>query len=280
VRLGYSTWGMPQVDTERAVAHCSALGFDSLELAVIPGWPADAAGLDGPARRRLRRLFDDHGLELSGLVGNTELLVGEDEWAANRAALTSYLDLAADLQDGEPLSVSCTSGGEHGGWADAREEIAERFGELARLAHERGVLVAAEPHVACALHRPEQARWLLDQVASPALALTLDISHFNVQGIAMEAAVAELGPATVISHVKDERGLWPGFDFLIPGEGEMDYPRYLRALDAVGYEGDVAVEISVFVQRRPDYDALAAATTSYRVLADAFAAAGIERRRP
>jgi sugar phosphate isomerase/epimerase len=279
MRLGYSTWGMPDVPIERAVAHCAGLGFDALELAVIPGWVTDAATLGPADRRRIRELYDDHGIALSGLIGNTPVLVSEAEWPTERAAFETYLDLAAELgRGGERLTVSCTSGGEHSDWERARELLAARFGELAALADERDVGVTVEPHVACALHRPEHARWLLERVGSPALGVTLDISHFNVQGIEMEAAVAQLGPLAATSHVKDERGRWPAFEFLIPGEGEMDYARYLRALSDAGFDGTVAVEISVFVQRRPGYDALSAATTSYRVLADAFVHAGIERQ--
>jgi sugar phosphate isomerase/epimerase len=280
MRLGFSTWGMPRVPVDRAVAHCAGLGDDSLELAVIPGWATDAAHLDGDARRRIRRLYDEHEIELSGLIGNTPLLVDAAEWSANVDLLKGYLDLAADLQGaaGE-LSVSTTSGGAREDWDGGRELAAERFGLLAELARERGVLVAVEPHVTSALHRPEHARWLLDEVSSPALRVALDVSHFNVQGIEMEAAAAELAPLAATSHVKDERGRYPDFEFLIPGEGEMDYARYLRAMKRAGYAGTIAVEISVQVQRRPGFDALAAATTSYRVLAEAFAAAGIERGR-
>lgn len=277
MRLGYSTWGMPDVPIDRAVAHCAGLGFDSLELAVIAGWSTDAATLDGPARRRIRRLYADHGIELSGLVGNTPLLVGPAQWPDRRAAFAGYLDLAAELADGTAVSVSCTTGGERADWPAVRDLAAERFAELAALAGERGVAVSVEPHVACALHRPEHARWLLAEVGSPALGVTLDISHFNVQGIAMEEAVAALAPVTALSHVKDERGRYPDHHFLLPGEGEMDYPRYLRALAAAGYAGSVAVEVSVMVQRRPGYDPLAAATASYAVLAQAFDHAEIER---
>jgi nanoRNase/pAp phosphatase (c-di-AMP/oligoRNAs hydrolase) len=46
-----------------------------------------------------------------------------------------------------------------------------------------------------------------------------------------------------------------------------------------GYDGHIVVEISLMVQARPDYDALAAATQSYDVLSRAFETAGIERSR-
>ena len=45
MKLSYSTWGMPTVPIAIAVRHCAELGFDGLELTVIPGWSTDAAGL-------------------------------------------------------------------------------------------------------------------------------------------------------------------------------------------------------------------------------------------
>jgi len=134
-----------------------------------------------------------------------------------------------------------------------------------------------EPHVGAALHRPEQALWLREQINSPGLTIHFDIGHFNVQGMAMEPVIEQLAPHSAHTHVKDERGVAPDHEFLIPGEGEMDYVRYLKAMQRSGYDGHVVVEISLMVQRRPDYDAVAAATRSYRVLARAFDEAGIGR---
>jgi sugar phosphate isomerase/epimerase len=277
--LSYSTWGMPTVPIDTAVAHCAALGFDGLELTVIPGWATDAAGLDVAERRRIRRLYDDHDLDLCGLCANTRLLAADpDEYAANMARLRGYLDLASEVQlPGEHLTVSTTSGGVPEEWDSVKERLVERFGELAAYAERVGVILGMEPHVGAALHLPEQVLWLLDQIASPALTIHFDISHFNVQGMDMERVVAQLGPHSLHTHVKDERGLAPAHEFLIPGEGEMDYVRYLRAMERAGYHGHIVVEVSLMVQRRPDYDPLAAATRSYEVLARAFEESGVRR---
>ena len=281
MKLSYSTWGMPTVPIQVAVAHCAGLGFDGLEMTVIPGWATDAAGLDTEARRRLRALYDDHRLDLCGLSGNTPLLDGDPAvHDANMARFRGYLDLAAELQrPGERLTVTTTSGGAPEDWDRVKETLAERFGELATYAERAGVVVGMEPHVGAALHRPDQVLWLLDQVDSPALTIHFDISHFNVQGMPMEETVALLAPRSLHTHVKDERGRDPNHEFLIPGEGEMDYPRYLRLMAAAGYDGHIVVEISLMVQRRPDFDPLAAATRSYEILCRAFEEAGIARER-
>ena len=277
--LSYSTWGMPTVPIATAVAHCARLGFDGLELTVIPGWSTDAAGLDAAARRRIRALYDEHGLELCGVTGNTPLLVSDpDERARNLERLCGYIDLTAELQrPGERLAVSTTSGGQSADWDGAKGTLVEHCGELAAYAARRGVIVGLEPHVGAALHTPEQVLWLLEQVDSPALRVHFDISHFNVQGYDMETVIAQLAPHSVHTHLKDERGRAPDHQFLIPGEGECDYVRYLRAMDRAGYDGHITVEISVMVQRRSDYDPLAVAARSYGVLAQAFERAGIAR---
>jgi sugar phosphate isomerase/epimerase len=190
----------------------------------------------------------------------------------------SYLQLAAALQaPGEQLIVTTTSGGGPEAWEFEKERLVEQLGDLAILAERLGVGVGIEPHVGAALRSPEDVLWLLDQVRSPALSVHFDISHFNVQGMEMEAVVAQLAPHSRHTHVKDERGIWPEHEFLIPGEGEMDYVRYLQAMQRAGYAGHIVVEVSLMVQARADYDPLGAAMRSYEVLSRAFEEAGIAR---
>lgn len=277
--LGYSTWGMPHVPILDAIEQCARIGYDSLEMTVTAGWSAHAADLDAGDRRRIREQYDRCGIQLSGLIGNTPVLTTDDaEWQRSLRLMEGYLDLAAELQgEGERLPVSCISYGPAGSWERDRDLAAERYARFAAMAAERGVVLAAEPHAMFALRTPADTLWLLEQVNSPALAVALDISHFNVQGMDMDEVVAQLAPHTVCSHVKDERGSYPAFDFLIPGEGTMDYPRYLRAMESAGYTGTIAVEVSLFVQRRPGYDALSAARRSYEVVAAAYDEAGIAR---
>src|SRR5262245_49716786 len=118
MQLSYSTWGMPTVPIKTAVAHCAALGFDGLELTVIPGWTTDAANLDAAARKHIRALYDQYQLELCGLSGNSRILADDPSERDDAIArFQSYLELAAELQrPGERLTVSTTSGGDGGEW--------------------------------------------------------------------------------------------------------------------------------------------------------------------
>lgn len=41
MKLGYSTWGMPTVPVDIALAHLAELGFDGVESTVIPGYSTE-----------------------------------------------------------------------------------------------------------------------------------------------------------------------------------------------------------------------------------------------
>ena len=153
----------------------------------------------------------------------------------------------------------------------------ERVGELVRYGERRGVVIAIEPHVGSMLDTPARVLELLEAIPSANLKLNFDISHFNVMGIPIAESVAALTRHTVHTHVKDERGVVPDFEFLIPGEGEFDYVAYLHAMREHGYDGFITAEVSIMVQRRPGYDPLAAAAQTYQTLSRAFDQAGIAR---
>src|SRR5215216_6774995 len=90
-----------------------------------------------------------------------------------------------------------------------------------------------------------------------------------------DAYVPPLAPFAVHTHVKDQRGRAPDYEFLVPGEDDFDYGRYLAAMEQAGYQGFITVEISKQVQTRPDYDAAATAARSFATLVAAAEQAGL-----
>lgn len=277
--LGYSTWGMPTVPIDVAIAHIAGLGFDGLELTVIPRWLTELSRLDAAERRRIRQLYVDAGLALPSVAGHTPLLAQDPtERQQNIARLQRTADFCAEMTiNGHTPPLNTTVGGKSAEWEQVREALVEGVGALAAFCGSRGVTLAIEAHVGNAVDTPERAVWLMEHVNSPFARLNFDISHFNIIGRPIEETVAALAPWAAHTHVKDERGMAPDHQFLIPGEGDFDYVRYLRAMDRAGYTGFITAEISVMVQRRPSYDPLAAATQSYAVLNQAFHTAGIIR---
>jgi len=174
--------------------------------------------------------------------------------------------------------VNTTPGGKPEEWDTIRDLLVERTRELVEYAQARSVTIAMEPHVSAVIDTPEKVLQLLELVDSPYLKVNFDISHFDIVGLTIQDTVAALAPHTAHTHVKDQRGRVPNYEFLIPGEGDFDYLNYLKAMQAHGYDGFITVEVSVMVQRRPGYDPFAAATLSYETLSRAFIEAGIPRR--
>lgn len=279
MKLGYSTWGMPKVAIDVIIPHLAKLGYEGVELTVKPGWSIELYSMDRAERKRILKLVRDHGLELPAIAGHTSLLASDPaEHAANMQRLKDTVDLAVEWAvDGTPPVLDTTTGGTPEQWDELKPVLVERVAELVAYAEPRGVTIGMEPHYANMINTPEKVLELLRLVDSPNLGVTFDISHFNIQGYSIEQSVAAMAPVTVFAHIKDERGQVPDFDFLIPGEGVFDYVTYLKEMARHHYTGYIMPEISIFVQARPDYDALAAAAQSVEVLNRAYAAAGMPR---
>ena len=279
MKLGFSTWGTPEVPIEDALAYLDGLGYDGVELTVIPGYTTELKFLDRMERRRIKDLYHRHNLDLPAIAAHTTFLESEaSSHKANMERLEAAIDLAVDLSsESAPPAINTTPGGRPDEWETVRHLLVDRIGSLVRHAASRGVTLALEPHVGASVNNPGRILWLLEQIDSPYLKINFDISHFDVVGISIEEAVPQLAPHTVHTHVKDQRGQHPDFEFLIPGEGTFDYVRYLRAMQETGYTGYITVEVSVMVQRRPDYDPYAAAELSYRTLSSAFELASVNR---
>ncbi len=277
MQIGYSTWGMPEVTIDDALGHLAGLGFTGVEPTVIPGWSTELDTLDDGERRRIRALFDDHGLDMPAVAGHRSLLAEGAEHDENWRRLTGAVDLCAGWAPagGAPPSLDTTLGGRPDDWEPRRDFIVERVGQLVEYGAAAGVVIALEPHVGSALDTPERTVWLLQQIDSEFLKLNFDISHFEVLGLPTDQTVAALAPHSVHTHVKDQRGRSPAHEFLIPGEGPFDFAAYLRAMDGAGYRGYITAEVSMMVQRRPGYDPLAAADFTYRTLDKAFREAGL-----
>lgn len=291
MRIGYNTWSAPNLAFDQAVRHMARIGYDSVEVTVCEGWPTDAVRASDEDVRGWRRDAADAGLEISSVTANAPLVCDEDAWAESRRRLTRSFEVAGVLGNGRALPVSLGAHKPKGpllggnpppivaqdSWQADRQLIVDRFGELVELAVAAGCSVALEPHAGAVVSMPEQALAVLAGVGSAALGLNLDISHFAVRGFDLAEVVEQLLPHTVVVEVKDHRRTEAGFDFLTPGEGEFDYPAFLRLLDAGGYQGTVSVEISVRRQALPDFDEVEAAELSYRTLRAALSEAGIAR---
>ena len=107
MQLGYSTWGMPNVPIDVVVSHLAGLGFDGIELGVLPNFMTAVTKLDSAERRRIAGLLRDHHLTLSAISSYLSMLEPDPEaYAANLAQVQGAVNLAVDwAQDGRPPIV-------------------------------------------------------------------------------------------------------------------------------------------------------------------------------
>ena len=277
MRLGFSAWAMRELPVEQQVAIVREAGYASMALVSGPAFGLDALAADASERKRIRRLLDDAGLELSAVCGHaTQLDPDPETRAANADRVRATIDLAADLAgpEGPPCVVSMAYGTPET-YEQDRELIAERFAELAEYAVRRGTVIALEPHVGQAFDQPEKVIWLIERINSPGYRANLDNSHFECMGRDLDEYLPLLLPYSVHTELKDQRGRYPNHAYLVPGEGDFDYARYLTAMEQAGYVGCVTIEISVMVQRRPGYDPAEVARRSFAVLTAAEQASGV-----
>ncbi|MEZ5404457.1 MAG: sugar phosphate isomerase/epimerase [Bryobacteraceae bacterium] len=272
VRLSIGNYGMQGYAVDHALALIRAIGYDGAELCLMRGWPSEPAMLDAAARRRIR----EQPLPVPTLLENLNLVVSEDDHAGALDRIRAAAALAHDVAPNDPPILQTVLGGAGRSWNDVKDRMAARLADWARVAHENRIRLAVKSHFASASDTPEKLLWLLDRVRNPALSAIYDYGHFQLLGLDLGATLDALLPRASFVTVKDSR-LAAGnkAQFLLPGDGTIDYPDYFRRLKTANYQGWILAEVSRQLQTAPGYDAEAAARRSYRAMSQALRTAGL-----
>ncbi len=126
-----------------------------------------------------------------------------------------------------------------------RSSMLDTLARAGRMAADRGVTLAFETGQESAL----LLRLTLDDLKSPNLKVNFDPANMLLYDMGDPIhAIEILGPDIRSVHVKDARrpaeaGLW-GTEVPL-GEGEVDIPRFLKTLRAIGYAGPLVIEREV-----------------------------------
>ncbi len=133
MQLGYSTWGMPDLPIDAILPHLAGLGFDAVEIAVLPRYTTALSKLDGGERRRIARLLQQHKLTLSAISSYVSTIEPDAAaYAENRAAIQGAVDLAVDwAQDGQTPVVITGIAGRRGELGAHQAQLVDRLNDLA-----------------------------------------------------------------------------------------------------------------------------------------------------
>jgi sugar phosphate isomerase/epimerase len=271
--LYYNTNGFPFHHLEDAVRIMADLGYAGVALT------PDVHHLDplrtGPEEwRAFSDLLDALGL---GVVIETgarfvldprrkhgpTLLDEEDEALVRLGFLQRCVDMAVVL--GAPV-VTCWSGAAPAGLPQptAWQRLVSGLQSLCRYAGERRVRIGFEPEPGMLMERASDWPRLRDDVAHPALGLTLDVGHcLAMREPPPEEAIAAHAADLLVIQLDDHRvGV---HDHLMFGEGEVDFARIAATVKSVGFAGPLEVELS-----RHGSTAPATAEASYAFLDSYF----------
>jgi sugar phosphate isomerase/epimerase len=203
-------------------------------------------------------------------MDNLPLLGDASKHQSNLDRLKAAAELSQRLVPEEPPLVETVLGGKVGSWGEVKQQFVDRLGDWCEVMASAKVQLAVKCHISNAMQRPEQLRWVLEQVNNPWLTAAYDYSHFELQQLAMADSLEPLAGRISFVHVKDARGEAGRFQFVLPGDGKTDYAKLFAALKAAKYSGDIIVEVSGQLHSKPGYDPLAAARRSYAALAPAM----------
>src|SRR5262245_31426214 len=254
-RFAYSTNAYTKWPLGRAVADVAARGFEGVEiLADAPhAFPAPDLDLDG-----LKATIAASTLAVANLNANTTAGLDPgrrdpsgfwpgflDSAIRVRRMKTEYVKNVIDLarETGSP-SVCTASGVRPPGTSDreACSRLAAALEEvLDHAARAPQVRVGLEYEPGFYLGDLASTLRVVRVLGHPLLGFNLDVGHAWCVGDDLEKAIGEAGPRIWNLHVEDIKGRV--HEHLIPGRGDLDFPRMFRALERIRYNHFITLEL-------------------------------------
>jgi len=264
--LGFSLYGMKALALPDALAACARIGYRTVELSLLPGYPTEPRLLRPADVAGLRRALEQHRLGVAGLMLNLSLMAAPAAHAANLDAIADAAALAHELNPAAPPPLETVLGGKPENWSGARDGMLAQLRDWGRAAAGARITVALKAHALHAVNAPDRLLWLLGRAESPALAVAYDHSHYALAGLSVADSLRPLAARTAFVHVKDAHRDKAAVRFSLPDAARTDYAAYFRDLRAAGVNLPVVVEVSSQLFNQPGYDPVAAAKASFRVL--------------
>ena len=252
LRFGYVTNGLVGHRLQDALRLLADCGYDGVALTLDHVHFDPDAPLMTQRAASLRALLDELGLACVVETGarfaldprrkHYPTLLSEGRGRRVRM-LTRAVDVAAEL--GAPV-VSLWSGAAPPNLAPAAawERLLDGTDRVVAHAARRGVRLGFEPEPGMFVERLEDFEALDRRLGHPdALGLTLDIGHcVCLEPEPVPDCVRRAAPRLVHVHIEDmRRGV---HEHLMFGDGELDLAEALAALQAIGFRGMAAVELS------------------------------------
>jgi len=225
---------------EEAFAIIAAAGFAKVDLLErVPHLSLDPDEVD-PAK--VKAAADAHGLQIANLgtyVGGDFASDDPVMQEADLRRLFRAIDLAVFFG---ARSIRVRAGDDD---PDHVERIVPWFKRGAAYAAKNGVFMGIENHGGGISGSPEVCRDLFERVGSPYFGVLYEPCNLMAVGVDYRSALAIMHDHVVHVHLKDGKATPEGFKRTMLGEGEIDFVWIVEQLDALGYDGDYALEYEI-----------------------------------
>jgi len=232
--------------TIEEVAHkAAAWGYAALEI----GMKAEGGILDlattVAGKRHIRETVRAAGLDLVSIVAGP---VPDFSLFDNDAAVRAQgqercricLDAAAELGVDTMLLVPGRLKSENC-YDTAMHHLTDSLRAVAPYAAKAGVVIGIEQVWNRFLVSPMDMKWVIEQTASPAVGVYIDTGNMVFWNYP-EHWIRILARHIKKIHIKDFKRQGREFDFVQPGEGEVNWPAVMREVRAAGYTGPLISE--------------------------------------
>jgi sugar phosphate isomerase/epimerase len=273
VFFGYGTYGMRTLATREALQLIADIGYEGVELCIMPGWSTDSATISPETARTVGGVLHDRGLVAFAFIDS----LGMSSDPKRRDKNLERIKRAAALADRLRVSpvLDTVLGYKSADWDRVKHAMADEVGAWAEQAKDAPLTIGIKPHASQALDRPEKALWILKQVSKPNIRVVYDYSHMQLEGLSIERSLRPLLPYIATISVKDAKGTADHPQYLLPGDGTIDYVAYFRLLKEWNYRGFVSVEVSRMIFDAPGYNPVRTAHLCYERLKPAFRSSGL-----
>jgi fructoselysine 3-epimerase len=234
VRTGFRTIGYRRFSVDTAIRRIAGIGYDGVEVCL------EHPGLEPEEIDVLR------GAALATVAAGESVEIATVSYHGDRDPLSlrwkralRAIELTSSMGTGILIINSPRPG------PNAPESLQEQFHEQLEQQLERaerlGVILAIEPEPGLLVDDVDDVLELIGRMQSEHLRVNLDLGHAFLTEHDVPAAIRRLGDLIVAAHIED----MPSGEHrhLIPGEGDMDLPATIDALDDVGFDGWLTVDL-------------------------------------
>lgn len=230
----------PCYSAEHALMRLKSCGFTSLDLAF------DYCVQD-PKFPFMTDSWEDWAKRLSAFAAENGVLYTHAHADGNAACRS--VPMLRSFKVCRMLGISymvvhplfCDADGKNIDSVDAFVEVnATAIQPLLEIAEENNVTILSENLLWGASIQPSAIDALVEAVDSPYFGWCYDTGHAHAFGIGADALLG-LKHAPLSLHIQDNHGNG-GDEHLLPGDGTIDWTRFLHVLNQIGYQGDLVLE--------------------------------------